>query len=57
MGIRHGSRAELVATLADETAEVLARRSRSEGRDRNSWLDLPRIAARLVSVYRDVVGR
>jgi len=57
VGIRLGPRAELVATLADETAEVLARRSRSDGRDRNSWLDLPRIAARLVSVYRDVVGR
>jgi glycosyltransferase involved in cell wall biosynthesis len=51
------ARAELVATLADETSKVLAGRSRSDGRVRNSWLDLPRIAARVVSVYRDVVGR
>jgi glycosyltransferase involved in cell wall biosynthesis len=51
------ARAELVATLADQTAVVLAEGSRSNGRDRNSWLDLPLIARRVVSVYRDVIGR
>jgi len=50
------ARAELVGTLADGTIKVLAKRSRSDGRDRNSWLDLPRIAERVVSVYCDVIG-
>jgi hypothetical protein len=44
-----------VASLADQTAQVLAEGSRSNGRERNSWLDLPRIAARVVSLYREVV--
>lgn len=51
------ARSELVATLADQAVKVLREGSRSDGRDRNSWLDLSRIAARIVSVYRDVVGR
>jgi teichuronic acid biosynthesis glycosyltransferase TuaC len=51
------ARAELVTSLADHAAEVLTEGSRSDGRERNRWLDLPRIAARLVSVYRDVIGR
>jgi teichuronic acid biosynthesis glycosyltransferase TuaC len=50
------ARAELVASLADQAAQVLADGSRSNGRERNSWLDLPRIAARVVSLYREVVG-
>jgi teichuronic acid biosynthesis glycosyltransferase TuaC len=50
------ARAELVATLADQTAKVLGQGARSDGRDRNSWLDLRRITRRVVSVYQDVVG-
>jgi teichuronic acid biosynthesis glycosyltransferase TuaC len=50
------ARAELVVTLAHHTAKILAKRSRSNGRDRNSWLDLPLIARRVVSVYQDVIG-
>jgi hypothetical protein len=46
-----------VARLADQTAKVLAGKSRSDGRDRNSWLDLALIARRVVFVYRDVIGR
>ncbi len=49
------ARARLVAKLAEETARVLARGSRSDGRERNSWLDLHRIAERTISVYRDVI--
>ena len=52
-----GARAELVTSLSDEAARVLAEGSRSDGRERNSWLDLPRVAARLVSVYREVIDQ
>jgi teichuronic acid biosynthesis glycosyltransferase TuaC len=50
------ARAELVATLADETAKVLGEEARSNGRDRNGWLDLRLITRRVVSVYQDVVA-
>jgi hypothetical protein len=44
-----------VATLADQTSKVLCEGARSDGRDRNSWLDLRLITRRMVSVYEDVV--
>jgi glycosyltransferase involved in cell wall biosynthesis len=51
------ARVELVKSLADQATRVLGERSRSDGRERNSWLDLPRIATRVISLYRDVIGR
>jgi teichuronic acid biosynthesis glycosyltransferase TuaC len=50
------ARAELVATLAARTAAVLSQGSRSDGRQRNAWLDLPVVARRVVAVYRDVIA-
>jgi teichuronic acid biosynthesis glycosyltransferase TuaC len=50
------ARAELAATLADQTAKLLGEGARSDGRDRNSWLDLRLITRRVVSVYQDVVA-
>lgn len=51
------SRDQLVRTLADRTAEVLATRSRSNGREANGWLEAGAVANRIVGVYRTVLSR
>ena len=51
------TRPKLIATLAEETARVLATGSRSDGRDRNQQLDLPQIARRVLSVYEAAIAR
>lgn len=45
----------LVAQLADATALVLSSGARSNGRDRNDWLDSSVVAGRIVDVYRSVL--
>jgi teichuronic acid biosynthesis glycosyltransferase TuaC len=50
------ARETLVAALADATAEVLGTGARSDGRERNAWLDSPRIAERVAAIYREVAG-
>ncbi len=47
----------LVAALADETAKVLTQAVRSNGRQRVGWLDLHRVAERMISVYREATAR
>jgi glycosyltransferase involved in cell wall biosynthesis len=47
------ARQGLVSALADRVAEILGR---SNGRERNAWLDSPRIAERIVEVYRSAMG-
>lgn len=54
---RPAGRAALVEALTDRTAEVLAARRRSNGRERTAWLDSPAIARRIVEVYREVLTR
>jgi teichuronic acid biosynthesis glycosyltransferase TuaC len=49
--------AALVASLVERSAEILATGARSNGRAVLGWLDLPRIAERVVDVYRDVSSR
>ncbi len=51
------ARARLVTALTEETAKVLELGSRSDGRERNSSLDLPQIAGRVLSVYEAVITR
>jgi teichuronic acid biosynthesis glycosyltransferase TuaC len=51
------TRAALVATLADRTGEVLATRSRSNGREASGWLESGAVAHRIVGVYRTVLNR
>jgi glycosyltransferase involved in cell wall biosynthesis len=51
-----GARETLVSALADATAEVLGAGVRSDGRERNAWLDSPRIAERIAAIYREVAG-
>jgi glycosyltransferase involved in cell wall biosynthesis len=51
------ARAELVRTLADRTAEVLATRARSNGREVTTWLDSATVARRIVGVYHTVLRR
>jgi hypothetical protein len=51
------ARAELVRTLADRTAEVLASRARSNGREVATWLDSTSVARRIVCVYHTVLRR
>jgi glycosyltransferase involved in cell wall biosynthesis len=50
------SRDELVGALADRAAEILAGPTRSNGRERNSWLDEAKVAERIEAVYRGVIG-
>jgi glycosyltransferase involved in cell wall biosynthesis len=52
-----GERAELVTALADAAGRVLAAGGRSDGRERNAWLDQPRIAERVAALYREVAAR
>jgi teichuronic acid biosynthesis glycosyltransferase TuaC len=47
---------DLVAQLADRTAQVLAAGARSTGRERLAWLDSAAVAQRVVEVYHRVVG-
>ncbi|GAA1677011.1 hypothetical protein GCM10009765_27900 [Fodinicola feengrottensis] len=49
------AREALVKSLADAVTEVLDTKSRSNGREACGWLDSPRIAERIVEVYRSVV--
>lgn len=48
------TRDELVRRLAEATAKTLRAGLRSNGRERNDWLDSVRIAERVVAVYREV---
>ena len=48
--------AELVGSLADAAAEVLRAGTRSDGRQRRSWLDSTRIAQRVAAVYDEVTS-
>ncbi|HET8684377.1 MAG TPA: glycosyltransferase family 4 protein [Micromonosporaceae bacterium] len=50
-----GARAELVRRLADATTELLARPTRSDGRERCRFLDARAVAQQVVDVYRDVL--
>jgi len=49
------AREALVSSLADAVTEVLDTKSRSNGREVCEWLDSPRIAERIVEVYRSVI--
>jgi len=51
------ARGELVDCLADRTAEVLASRARSNGREATTWLESTAVAARIVGVYHTVLRR
>jgi glycosyltransferase involved in cell wall biosynthesis len=51
------ARAELVRSLAERTAEVLATRARSNGREAATWLDSTMVARRIVGVYHTVLRR
>jgi teichuronic acid biosynthesis glycosyltransferase TuaC len=51
------ARDELVGTLADRVAQVLASGDRSNGRERNARLDSRRVAEQVVAVYRQVLRR
>lgn len=51
------ARAELVRTLSERTAEVLATRARSNGREATIWLDSTTVARRIVGVYHTVLRR
>lgn len=51
------ARGELVGTLADRAAQVLATGDRSNGRERNARLDSRRVAEQVVAVYRQVLRR
>jgi len=51
------AREELVRTLADRAAEVLAAAARSNGRERNARLDSRRVAEQVVAIYRQVLRR
>lgn len=50
------ARAKLIRLLADRTAGVLAAGTRSNGRERNSWLDVAQVARRVEDVYRQVLN-
>ena len=50
------SRQRLVDDLTDRVAEVLKDGRRSDGRERNAWLDSGRVAERVADVYRRVVS-
>lgn len=50
------SRSKLIGLLADRTADVLAAGTRSNGRQRNAWMDSRLVAQRVVEVYRQVLG-
>ncbi|HCT75596.1 MAG TPA: hypothetical protein DGG94_17910 [Micromonosporaceae bacterium] len=55
------SRAKLIRLLADRTADVVvaaqqSKTQRSNGRERNSWLDSERVAGQVIKVYRQVLG-
>ena len=49
------ARAKLIRLLADRTADALAAGSRSNGRERNRWLDAEQVAREVVQVYRQVL--
>jgi glycosyltransferase involved in cell wall biosynthesis len=51
------ARATLVSELADAVADVLAAGTRSDGRERNAWLDSAQIAERFVELYGEVARR
>jgi glycosyltransferase involved in cell wall biosynthesis len=51
------ARAKLIRLLADRAADVLAVAGRSNGRERNGWLDAQRVAEQVVEVYRQVLQR
>jgi len=50
------ARAKLIRLLADRTADVLAAGTRSNGRERNRWLDAQQAARQVVEVYRQVLS-
>jgi Glycosyltransferase Family 4/Glycosyl transferases group 1 len=49
------ARAKLIRLLADRATDVLAMGGRSNGRERNGWLDAQRVAEQVVEVYRQVL--
>jgi glycosyltransferase involved in cell wall biosynthesis len=49
------ARAKLIRLLADRVADVLAAQTRSDGRERNRWLDADQVALEVVEVYRQVM--
>jgi hypothetical protein len=51
------ARAELVAQLTDEVAQVLQAGVRSNGRERNAWLAWDKIGESMIDMYRDVIRR
>jgi len=51
----NGPRGEIVDRLADQAAAVLALRVRADGREQAAWLDLERVAGRIIDVYRSVL--
>jgi hypothetical protein len=51
------ARAKLIRLLADRAADVLAQGGRSNGRERNGWLDAQEVARQVVEVYRQVLQR
>lgn len=50
------ARAKLIRLLADRTADALAAGTRSNGRERNRWLDAEQVAREVVEVYRQVLS-
>lgn len=50
------TRAKLIRLLADRTADTLAAGTRSNGRERNRWLDAEQVARQVVEVYRQVLS-
>jgi glycosyltransferase involved in cell wall biosynthesis len=50
------ARAKLIRLLADRTADTLAAGTRSNGRERNRWLDADEVARQVVEVYRQVLS-
>lgn len=50
------TRAKLIRLLADRVADTLAAGTRSNGRERNTWLDAEQVAAQVVEVYRQVLN-
>jgi teichuronic acid biosynthesis glycosyltransferase TuaC len=51
------ARAELVAGLTDQVAQVLDAGIRSNGRERNAWLAWDKIGESMIDMYRDVIRR
>jgi glycosyltransferase involved in cell wall biosynthesis len=51
------AKAKLIRLLADRVADVLAAGERSNGRERNGWLDAENVARQVLEVYRQVLRR